>query len=192
MRVMVRTDCKNFGSIYYPESKFGGFTRVDGTIDFYLRVNSLIDDSSVLLDVGCGRGAYLEDSIAIRRELRQFRGRCRKVICIDVDPRAEVNPVLNEFRLIENSHWPVEDASVDLCLSDFVLEHIAEPDSFFSECRRVLKTDGHLCIRTANVRSYFGLASRLVPERFHAPVLDRVQPLQRKEEDVFPPPAICP
>jgi SAM-dependent methyltransferase len=176
----------DFERIYYPESKFGGFTRVDGTIDFYLRLNSLINGSSVLLDVGCGRGVYLEDPVTIRRELRQFIGRCQKVIGIDVDARAAANPLLNEFRLIENGRWPVEDASVDLCVSDFVLEHIAEPESFFSECRRVLKTGGYLCIRTANTRSYVGLISRLVPERLHAPVLERVQPCQRKEEDVFP------
>lgn len=45
---------------FYPEARFGGFTDIDGTIAFFNRVNSLIETSSVVLDVGCGRGAYAE------------------------------------------------------------------------------------------------------------------------------------
>ena len=41
---------------FYPESRFGGFTDVDGTIAFYARVHSQLTPSSVVLDVGCGRG----------------------------------------------------------------------------------------------------------------------------------------
>lgn len=43
---------------FYPEARFGGFTDIDGTIAFFNRVNSLIETSSVVLDVGCERGAY--------------------------------------------------------------------------------------------------------------------------------------
>ena len=46
---------------FYPETTFGGFTRVDGTMAFYLRVRSLLCPDSVVLDVGCGRGEYGED-----------------------------------------------------------------------------------------------------------------------------------
>jgi len=35
---------------------------------FFNRVNSLIDSSSVVLDVGCGRGSYSEDSVPLRKE----------------------------------------------------------------------------------------------------------------------------
>ena len=50
-----------YKNIYYPESRSGTFTDVDGTIAFYLRVNGLVDSESVILDVGCGRGAFAED-----------------------------------------------------------------------------------------------------------------------------------
>ena len=46
----------DYMSIYYPESKFGGFTDIDGTMGSYTRTSSLIRSSSVVLDVGCGRG----------------------------------------------------------------------------------------------------------------------------------------
>src|SRR5713101_4264375 len=71
---------------FYPEVRFGGYTVVDGTIAFYLRVGALLRSNSVLLDVGSGRGRAAEDPVRVRRELRTFRGRCAKVIGIDVDP----------------------------------------------------------------------------------------------------------
>lgn len=171
--------------IYYPESRFGGFTYVDGTIAFYTRVRSLLGAQSVALDVGCGRGAYADDPVAVRRELRTLRGRCRRVIGIDVDPVARVNPAVDEVRLIEDGRWPVEDASADLCLCDSVVEHVEDVDAFFSECRRALKDGGVLCIRTPNVLSYFGLMVKLIPRRHHTAVVRKVQD-RREAEDVFP------
>jgi SAM-dependent methyltransferase len=174
----------DYKSIYYPESRFGGFTDVDATIAFYTRVHALIDASSILLDIGCGRGLYAEDPVSIRRDLRSFKGKCRRVIGIDVDETARQNPGLDEFRLIEGSRWPLEDASVDVCVSDTVLEHVDDPELFFSECRRVLRPGGYLCLRTPNVMNYIGLFSRLIPNKLHAAVVGSVQ-TGRKEEDVF-------
>jgi SAM-dependent methyltransferase len=170
---------------YYSECRFGGLTAVDGTAAFYVRVNSLITASSVVLDVGCGRGAYADDAVAFRRNLRIVKGKCPTVIGIDVDRGAAQNPFLDEFRLIESATWPVSDQYVDLCICDHVLEHIEDPTSFFGECRRVLRPGGYLCIRTPNLCSYFGVISRLIPNRYHAKVAARVQS-DRKSDDVFP------
>jgi len=175
----------DYQSIFYPEKKFGGFTGVDGTIAFYIRVNSLVNSSSVVLDVGCGEGVYANDPVLVRRNLRIFKGRCEKVIGIDVDEKAGENPFLDEFFLLENSRWPIEDESVDVCICDNLLEHIEDPQLFFSECRRVIKKDGFLCVRTPNVLSYFGLISRLMPNKLHAWLLKKVQS-GRKEENIFP------
>lgn len=169
---------------YYPESQFGGFTDVDATIAFYMRVNALIDPASVVLDVGCGRGSYDEDPVSVRRELRSFKGKCRRVIGIDPDEGAHANPYLDEFRLMTDGKWPLEERSVYVCIADAVLEHVEVPELFFSECRRVLRPGGHLCLRTPNVLSYVGLFSRLIPNRYHAALLGRVQ-TGRKREDVF-------
>lgn len=170
---------------YYPESKFGGFTDIDGTIAFYTRVNSLLDPSMLILDVGCGRGAWAEDTIRLRRNLRVLRGKCKKVIGIDVDANAQAHPFLDEFRLIVGSTWPLEDEAADICVCDSVLEHVENPRAFISECRRVLKEEGYLCIRTTNALSYIGCLARWVPNRFHGYIISKVQP-NRKEEDVFP------
>lgn len=171
---------------FYPEQRFGGFTDVDGAITFYMRVCELLPPDGVALDVGCGRGTQGEDPVRTRRDLRILRGRCRRVIGIDVDSGAAVNPFVDEFRLIPTAaaRWPLESASVDLCLADFVLEHIEDPEAFGAECARVLRPGGAVCIRTVNARSYLGLASRLLPHRLHARALRTIQP-QRRPQDVF-------
>src|SRR5688572_32970377 len=137
----------SYKEMFYPEARFGGFTDVDGTIAFFYRVNSLLEPSLTVLDVGCGRGAYTNDPIPFRRDLRILKGKVSKVIGIDVDQTAQENPFLDEFYLIQKDHWPVESDSVDLVVCDHVLEHIDNPDVFFSETRRTLKDTGFFCIR---------------------------------------------
>jgi ubiquinone/menaquinone biosynthesis C-methylase UbiE len=171
--------------IYYPESKFGDFTDIDGTIVFYTRVNSLIKPSSVVLDFGCGRGEYAEDPVKIRREIRVLKGKAKKVIGVDVDSAGKENPFLDEFHLLNAKQLPLEDNSIDLCICDFVLEHIENPESFFLELRRIIRDGGYLCIRTTNVWNYVGVISRLIPNKLHAKVLAIAQK-ERKEVDVFP------
>jgi SAM-dependent methyltransferase len=171
--------------IYYPESRFGGFTNIDGTILFYIRVKSLVKPDSIILDYGCGRGGYIDDPVSIRRELRIFKGKVCRVIGMDVDPHAGENPFLDEFHLINSDQWPLKNESVDIIICDNVLEHLEKPSFFFKQSRRVLKNKGYLCIRTSNSWNYIGLLARLFPERLHSVVISKVQE-RRKEFDVFP------
>jgi SAM-dependent methyltransferase len=170
---------------FYPESKFGGFSDVDGTIRFYLRVNALVDAQSTVVDYGCGRGAYGKDAVPIRRNLRILRGKVRRVIGLDVDRAGEQNPYLDEFHLLGDGSWPLPEDIADLCVCDHVLEHLEDPAEFFSQARRVLKLDGYLCIRTPNLMNYIALVSKLVPNRSHAQVLSKVKESTRSV-DVFP------
>lgn len=171
---------------WYPEARFGGFTDIDGTLAFYGRVRVLLPADGVVAEVGCGRGAHQDDPIAWRREVRVLRGRAKRVVGIDVDPAASENPFLDEFRAMgPDGRFPLEDASFDLVVSDFVLEHVRDPELFFAECHRVLKPGGHLALRTTNALSYVALAARLIPNRRHAAVVGRAQEA-RKALDVFP------
>lgn len=170
---------------YYPESRFGGFTDIDGTIVFYNRVNALLNPSFVILDIGCGRGEYDSDPIILRRNLRILKGKTSKVIGLDVDKNAQSNPFLDEFRVIKGNSWPIENESVNLILCDHVLEHIADIPAFFSEVHRVLKNNGFLCIRTPNRWGYIALIARLIPHRYHSKFISNIGG-KRKQEDVFP------
>ena len=171
---------------FYPETRFGGFSDHDGTVAFYTRVNALLRPSSTVVDFGCGRGEHAEDTVEYRRNLRCFRGKVAKVIGLDVDEAGHGNPTLDEFvRIAPGEAWRLADRSVDMIVSDAVLEHLPEPHLFFREARRVLAESSFLCLRTTNLWGYVGMASKLVPNRLHAPVLGRVQGI-REERDIFP------
>ncbi|MFI5063147.1 MAG: class I SAM-dependent methyltransferase [Streptosporangiales bacterium] len=171
---------------YFPESQFGGYSDIDQLVVFYTRVRSLLEPSFTVLDIGCGRGKHAEERTA-RTDLKILNGRCKKVIGIDVNPAAHDNPFVDEFHLVDaSSRWPIPDASVDLAVSDYVMEHVENPDLFLAECRRVIRPGGYLCMRTTNALSYFGIAARVIPNRYHPAIVQRSYINPRKEEDVFP------
>ena len=171
---------------FYPETRFGGFTDIDGNVAFYSRVNALLNSGMNLVDFGCGSGSLGKDPVVWRRSLRVLKGKVARVIGLDVDQSAQRNPFVDEFRLLQNGHkWPLESTSVDFVLCDSVLEHLPEPEEFFQEASRVLKANGLVAIRTPNVMSYFGLVARLVPATIKAPCLRVAQP-ERDERDVYP------
>ena len=170
---------------FYPEADFGGFSRVDGTIAFYNRVNALLQPSDIVLDVGCGRGSFMDLSRSYSQGLRMLKGKCKKVIGIDVDPAGFENKAVDEFYLIQSSRWPLEDNAVDLCVSDFVMEHLEKPKEFLAECWRILKPGGYLCLRTPNKWGYVALAAMLIPKKMHHSFLKKAQP-ERETRDVFP------
>jgi SAM-dependent methyltransferase len=170
---------------FFPELDFGGYDRTDIGIAFYTRINSLLKPEHTVLDIGCGRGALQDDKVDFRRWMRSFKGRCARVIGIDVNPAASVNPYLDEFHLIENGRWEVADSSIDLAYSDYVLEHVPEPSKYFAEAARVMKPGGVLCIRTPNKWHYVSVIASLVPDKKHDAILSKAQE-SRKEEDTFP------
>jgi SAM-dependent methyltransferase len=183
----LRESCEDPKFRHYPEASFGGFTDVDQVTVFYTRVRALIEPSFTVLDIGCGRGKQADDPIPTRRRLKTLNDACDRLIGIDLDPLASDNRCIDEFRMMRpHETWPLEDASIDLALSDYVLEHVDDPRLFFSECRRVIRPGGLLCIRTTNVLSYFGLASLLTPDAAHAAIIGRAYTRPRKTDDIFP------
>ncbi|TWT52647.1 putative S-adenosylmethionine-dependent methyltransferase [Rubripirellula amarantea] len=169
---------------FYPESKFGGFTDLDGSILFFSRIQSLLTPDAEILDAGCGRGAVQDDPVAFRQNLCTLRGKVKHVLGIDVDPCGVEHPYVDEFRLIDDKRWPVESSSRDLVIADYVIEHLAEPGEFFDEVKRVLRPGGYFCFRTSNKWNYVAIGARLIPNRLHGNVVTKVQ-AKRKSEDTF-------
>jgi SAM-dependent methyltransferase len=178
---------RSLKTVLYPETAAGGFTRVDGTIQFYTRVNALLEPDMTVVDLGAGRGAgVLDDPVRYRRQLRKIRGKVTRLIGIDVDPIVRDNTMIDEAIIVEPDRaWPVPDRSVDMVISDATFEHIADPALVGAECGRILKSGGWLCARTPNRWGYIALGSRLLPERLHEPLLKILQP-HRKQHDIFP------
>lgn len=173
----------------YPEVSAGGYTRYDGFIEFYTRVNALLDADSVVLDFGAGRGLWAHEPLpAFSQHLRAIETRVRRVEGVDVDPVVLSNPTLAAAHVIEpGDPLPYDPASFDLVIADYVLEHVGADDApaVAAELLRVLKPGGWLAARTPNKWGMIGVAARAVPNKLHTRVLRSLQP-GRKEEDVFP------
>jgi arsenite methyltransferase len=107
-----------------------------------------IEKGDVALDLGSGAGI---DAFVARRSV----GEAGRVIGVDMTPamieRASNNAARLsygnvEFRLGEIEHLPVADASVDVVISNCVLNLVPDKAQAFAETSRVLKPGGHFCI----------------------------------------------
>ncbi len=171
----------------YPETQAGGFSSIDGTIEFYSRVNSLLDPNMNVLDFGAGRGAWVhDDNIPYRRNLRMLKGKVRKVIGVDLDRAIKTNLSLDQTVLIQvDKPLPFADCSFDLIISDWVFEHVQNSQHTANELNRVLKPGGWICARTPHRFGYIGICEMLIPDRLQIRVLKKLQP-GKKSIDAFP------
>lgn len=124
------------------------------------------------LDAGAGRLAAFD-----------FRGLCRRIVGVDLDPRVLDNPFLDEAHIASAYDLPFPDASLDVVISVNVLEHIDQPVRLFAEVRRVLKPGGLFIAGTPNRYHDVPTIAQLTPHRFHV-LIGRLQ--GRSDEDTFP------
>ena len=156
----------------------------DSVLPFLGVAQALAAEASVVVEVGCGRGMEADDRTG--RILQDLRGPDRRVIGIDTDPAGAKNPLIDEFRLIEQtSRWPLDDACVDLAVSDWVLEHVDDGPAFVAELTRTLRPGGVFVARTVSRHSPLSVAARMVANDQHNRWLRVLQP-KRLEQDVFP------
>jgi SAM-dependent methyltransferase len=178
---------KDVVSAVFPENCAGGFSRWDGTVQFYQRVHALLCPNQTVLDFGAGRGAaYYEDSSPYRKSLRDLRGEGRRIIGADVDPVVRSNPCIDDSVVITmDALLPFRDSTFDLILSDSTFEHIHDESRIAAELDRVLKVGGWICARTPNRYGYVAVMNRVVPVRLASSLVRSAQP-DRKAQDIFP------
>lgn len=170
----------------YPEYDAGGYTRDDQRAIFFSRVNALLRPDMDVLDFGAGRGRWLDEPDSYPACLAKLRGKCRRVVGVDVEAAVVDNPLLDEgVRIEPNQRLPFPDASFDMVTSFAVFEHLDEPATAAREIDRVLKPGGWLCAWTPNKWGYVALGARLLPDRLEGKVLRFVQD-PRGDEDIFP------
>ncbi len=101
----------------------------------------------VVLDLGAGTGRA---TIELKR-----RYRASQVVAVDLAEgmlreAARSQTLLRRFRRVcaDAAMLPLRDASVDLVLSNLMLQWCDDPDRVFAECRRVLRPNGLLAFST--------------------------------------------
>jgi SAM-dependent methyltransferase len=93
---------------------------------------------SRVLDYGCAARPY-----------RELFGPGIEYVGADLDGNASADVVLND-----DGRVPLPDAQFDLVLSTQVLEHVADPELYVSECHRLLRPGGTLVITTHGIMFY--------------------------------------
>lgn len=171
----------------YPESRIAGFPRNDHRIVFFSQVNAIVEEDMSVLDFGAGRGKWAETESGYKLALTTLRGKCREIIGSDVDDAVLDNPLVDKGVVVNaDGHLPFDDNCFDMILSWAVFEHIDDAESVAAELDRILKPGGWICAVTPAKWSYFAIAARLVPNRYHAKFMSALVGSKRQEQDVFP------
>jgi SAM-dependent methyltransferase len=141
---------------------------------FERTVEARLSPDAVLLDAGSGRTVPV---------LRKYLGRAKRLIGVELVDFTDVPAGIETYKT-DLAHLPLSDASVDIIMSRSVFEHLSDPQSVYREFARVLRPGGTVIFLTANMWDYGTLVARLVPNRFHARIVRKVE--GRAEEDTFP------
>jgi SAM-dependent methyltransferase len=127
-------------------------------------------DGVSALDAGCGRVSAL----------RQFRPRVGRMVGADIHAPSAPLPHLDEFEIVDLC-GPADgfpEGSFDVVLSNFTLEHFADPGTALSNLRHWMRPGGTLVATTVNRRHPFVAAYLGMPDGpRHA-----VQPLVKASE----------
>lgn len=116
--------------------------------------------TTTILEAGCGRECWISQTL-------RDQGRDIRVIGIDIDESSSSNPNIDEFHLSSVCEIPLEDDSVDVIISGYVIEHVTDPPAAFREMFRVLRPGGILIMWTPNIYNPIMIVSRFTSHKFH-------------------------
>ncbi len=149
----------------------------DGTTEFHDLCRTFIPASARILEVGAGP----------TNETSAFLASVGEVHGVDVSDEALANKHLKSSAVVDaRGRYPFEDASFDFAVSNYVVEHVADPWTHLSEIRRVLKPGGCYAFRTPNLFHYVAIVSRVTPHSFHNLVANRLRAHPRGTHDPWP------
>lgn len=137
--------------------------------------DDLITPQTRLLDAGCGEANLVDDYVGraqLVAGIDRYVQPIRETIEIDAVAESDITAI------------PFAADSFDVVMSSWVLEHLEQPQTVFSEIARVLKPGGSFLFITPNAYNYLIWLRRMVPNRVSTPVVDTIY--DRGEDYIFP------
>ncbi len=128
---------------------------IDGTTQFHKICARYVTAASRVLEIGAGPA----------NPTSEFLSRAAgTLVGLDVDAAVKTNRFLKEAHVYDGKTFPFADASFDVALTDYALEHVEHPAALLAEIARVLVPGGVLLFRTPNRLHYVSLFSRILPD----------------------------
>jgi SAM-dependent methyltransferase len=146
---------------FYPQTSW----RRDGTRDFFQILRQHC--SGKILEIGAGPSNNTSDYL---KTLGELHG-------IDVDDEVLDNTAL-ETAAVFDERFPFPDDSFDTCVSNYVCEHLENPEAHLKEVWRVLRPGGAYVFRTPNRFHYTAIVSGLTPHSFHIKTANKLRGME--------------
>lgn len=106
---------------------------------------------------------------------------------VDLDAEVEHNEALESAHVLgEDQRYPFADEHFDLCVSNYVVEHVADPVAHLREVARVLAPGGAYLFRAPNLWHPISLVAAATPHWFHEQVANRLRGLAEEAHDPYP------
>lgn len=148
----------------YPEFRTGGYF-------FRKYLKYYINSNSIVLDAGCGDKGIISE----------FKFLPELIVGVDINKRIlDRNQTVNKKILANLEHIPLNDNSVDIVTSEFVLEHLCRPELVLREISRILKPGGVFIFITPNIINPVMFLSKILPHVFHVALT--ISLLKKEEE----------
>lgn len=108
-----------------------------------------------------------------------------EVVALDPDTEALERNQTRERIAGDGQRLPIADDAFDLVFSEYVFEHLPDPEAALAEIDRILRPGGSFVVLVPNPNHYYARLADLTPFWFHR-LWFRIQGVEDHEEDRYP------